>query len=82
MSATIYPLPTWTNYCQADVISALETMLERAKAGEFTSVAIAATTTDLRGAYSYSDQVNGLALLGVIGLMRDDLADAVRRDSQ
>jgi hypothetical protein len=77
--AEIYALPTWTNHCQADVISVLEGMLERAKAGELTSVSVAATTTDGDGHYVYSEQVNGLALLGVIGLMRDDLADAFRR---
>jgi hypothetical protein len=76
----IYALPTWTNHCQADAISALEDVLARAKAGELTSVAIAATTTDLNGHYTFSEQVNGLALLGVITLMRDDLASDLRRE--
>ena len=78
--AEIYALPTWTNHCQADVVTALENMLDRAKAGDITGVAIAATTIDARGFYTYSEQVNGTLLLGAIRCMSDDIADEVRRE--
>jgi hypothetical protein len=76
----VYALPTWTNHCQADVVTALEGMLERAKAGEITGVAIAATTMESRGFFIYSEQVNGTLLLGSLRCLTDAIAEEVRRD--
>ena len=81
MSATIYPLPTLANMCRADAIETLERFLERAKAGEVVTVAIAAVNAEGTSTFSYSQQVSGVSLLGAVTLMQHDLTAALIREA-
>ena len=78
----IYALPTMAKVCQADVIETLERFLERARDGEITAVAIAALTPDSNSIHAYSQQMNGLPLLGACNLLQHDLAAALIREGE
>jgi hypothetical protein len=82
MSATIYPLPTLANLARADAIETLERYLDRAKAGEIVTVAIAAVNAEGTANYCYSEQINGSALLGAVTLMQHGLAAALIREAE
>ncbi len=56
-------------------------MLERAKRGEITSVAIAALTADGLALVSYSRQISGLALLGATNILQHTLANGLIEES-
>lgn len=81
MSATIYPLPTLASLCRADAIETLERYLEKAKAGEIITVAIAAVNPEGTATFTYSEQVNGVSLLGAVTLMQHDLTAALMREA-
>jgi hypothetical protein len=81
MSATIHPLPTLANICRADAVETLERYLERARAGELVTVAIASITSEGLANFTYSQQVNGVSLLGAVTLMQQDLTAALLREA-
>jgi hypothetical protein len=81
MSATIYPLPTPSNLARADAVETLERYLERAKSGEIVTVAIAAVNAEGTANFSYSQQVNGVSLLGAVALLQHDLTAALIREA-
>ena len=78
--SNVYALPTLPNICRADAIETLERYLERAKAGEITTVAIAAINTEGSANFSYSQQVSGVSLLGAVTLLQHDLTAALMRE--
>ena len=81
MSATIYPLPTPANVCREDAIRTLERYLEKAKAGEIITVAIAAVNAEGSANWTYSEQMHGVSLLGAVTLMQHDLTAALVREA-
>ena len=80
MSAEIVTLPTLANLCTADAVEVLERMLERARNGEIVSVAVAALTNDHTAYFTYSQQMNGVSLLGAATLLQHDLTAALIRE--
>ena len=61
---------SWKAAVQADVVERLERWLARAKAGELTCIAIAASTVDNATLYGWSDGVPGGKALMVAGIAR------------
>ena len=80
MSAEIVTLPTLASICAVDAVEVLERMLERARNGEITSVAIAALTVDNSAIFTYSQQISGIGLLGACTLLQHDLTAALVRE--
>jgi hypothetical protein len=78
----VYALPTLANVCNMDAIETLERFLDRARKGEITTVALAALTVDGNALFTYSQQMNGLALLGACNLLQHDLTTALIREGE
>jgi hypothetical protein len=75
--SNVTPLPTQRVISQQSAVDVLERYLELAKAGQITSVALAAVTLERNAAYCYSEPEDGLAMLGAVRLLDRLLATAL-----
>lgn len=70
MSEPLKLIPKEQAEANASVVERLEQALERAKAGEFSGIAIVAVHTDGTNYSTYSDQIDRLRFIGLLDWVR------------